>query len=72
MLVNQSSPAPTRKVGSGMVGGGATVVGAPLVVLWGWGLVSDEPMPIEVAVFLTGAIVWAVQSAFGYLTRERT
>jgi len=73
MTVDQPTATPTRKVGTGMAaGGGAAVVGAPLALLWGWGLVTDEPMPVEVAVFFAGGIVWAVQSAFSYFTRERT
>lgn len=72
MLVNQPTAAPTRKVGNGMLAGaGAAVVGAPAVILWGWGLVSSDPMPVEVAVFLAGALTWAVQSAFSYFTKER-
>lgn len=73
MLVNQPTAAPTRKVGNGMLAGaGTAAVGAPAVILWGWGLITDEPMPVEVAIFLASGLTWAVQSAVSYFTRERT
>ena len=71
-LTDQPTAAPTRKVATGMVAGaGAALVGAPAAILWVWGLLSTEPMPAEVAIFVAGIFTWGVQSAVSYLTRER-
>lgn len=71
-LVDQPSPAPTRKVSNGALGSLAGIPVAWLLkAVWDTWIVPGEPMPADIAIVLASALTTGFYFAVAWMTRER-